>query len=436
MKPRQLLVASVSAVWLAACAAASVATAATPFAPPSASNKAASALLLQAVDFQRQGAYASAISIYTEALKGPLSLKMRTIALYNRAVAHQQAGQAKLAIEDFNNALLLNPKLSNAYYGRANAMRQTGKHLDSLADYQKAAQYKYPHAHLPLFGQALAYESLNRPLSAEKLLQDTLQLRPDYAPAKEKLAELRNLAVAKVETKSEAGTKISVAVDTKSVYGAMTRRIEQIVVNSVSPIAADQVVRKAFASKPQRPPSHLLDAAEQVDVATVVLPGLQSISFSQTPASISPGFVVSEKIRVPKFQDRIPLQAHDLVASADLLIEPVSAPVEFRTRAMEQVPAVMSAVQQADAPQLDGFLVQINSQRSEDAAWAAWSKLKQKHGKLLADREAIVQKADLGADGIVYRLRIKGLPTKTEASSLCGKLKTAGLACFVAKAGA
>src|SRR5687767_7523851 len=117
MKPRQLLVASVSAVWLAACAAASVATAATPFAPPSASNKAASALLLQAVDFQRQGAYASAISIYTEALKGPLSLKMRTIALYNRAVAHQQAGQAKLAIEDFNNALLLNPMLSNAYYG-------------------------------------------------------------------------------------------------------------------------------------------------------------------------------------------------------------------------------------------------------------------------------------------------------------------------------
>jgi tetratricopeptide (TPR) repeat protein len=436
MKPRQLLVASVSAVWLAACAAASVATAASPSVPPPASNEAASALLLQAVDFQRQGAYASAISIYTEALRGPLSLKMRIIALYNRAVAHQQAGQVTLAIEDFNNALLLNPGLSHAYYGRANAMRQAGNHLDALADYQKAAQYKYPQAHLPLFGQALTYESLNRPLSAEKLLQDTLQLRPDFAPAKEKLAKLRNIAVAKVEKESEAEAKILVAVNTKSVYGAMTKRIDQIIVSTVSPITADQVVRKAFVSRPVRPPSHLLDAAEQVEVATVVLPGLQSISFSQTPASISPGFVVSEKTRVPKFQDRIPQQAHDLVASADLLIEPVSAPVEFKTRTMEQVPVVMPAIQQTDAPQLDGFLVQINSQRSEDAAWAAWSKLKLKHGKLLADREAIVQRADLGADGIVYRLRIKGLSTKTEASSLCGKLKTVGLACFVAKAGA
>jgi tetratricopeptide (TPR) repeat protein len=436
MKPRQLLVASVSAVWLAACAAASVATAASPSVPLPASNEAASALLSKAVDFQRQGAYPAAISTYTEALKEPLSLKMRVIALYNRAVAHQQAGQTILAIEDFNNALLLNPELSHAYYGRANAMRQTGNHLEALADYQKAAQYKYPHTHLPLFGQALTYESLNRPLSAEKLLQDTLQLRPDFAPAKEKLTELRNVAALKVDIESAAEAKISVAVNTKSVYGAMTKRIDQIVVGSVSPIAADQVVRKAFVSKPVRPPLHLLDAAEQVDVATVVLPGLQSISFSQMPASISPGFVVSQKTRVPKVQDRIPQQAHDLVASADLLIQPVSAPVEFKTRAMEQVTAAMPAAQQVDASQLDGFLVQINSQRNEDAAWAAWSKLKLKHGKLLAGREAIVQKADLGTDGIVYRLRIKGLSTKTEASSLCGKLKTAGLACFVAKAGA
>jgi cell division septation protein DedD len=54
----------------------------------------------------------------------------------------------------------------------------------------------------------------------------------------------------------------------------------------------------------------------------------------------------------------------------------------------------------------------------------------------LQGREAIVQKTDLGAKGIVYRLRIHALPSKAEAASLCQKLKAAGLACFVASAGA
>lgn len=437
MKPRQLLVASVSAVLLAASAAAPAAMAA-PVSPPHAlSNEAASALLLQALDYQRNGAYASAISAYSKALEGPLSKKLQVTAIYNRAIAHQQAGHPSLAIDDFSNALLLNPELSHAYYGRANAMRETGHHLSALADYQKAAHYRYPQGHLPLFGQALTYELLNRPLSAERLLQQTLQLKPDFEPAREKLAELRRAAVTTVEADSEAQARISVSVNAQSVYGVMTDRIDQIVTGSISPVAPDQIVRKAFVLQPVRPPSHLLDAAEQVEVATVKLPGLESISFSQTPASISPAFIVTEKTKFQKLQDRIPqLEAEQLVASANVLIEPVSAPVEYKTRAMEQSQAASAVQQTKDVPVLEGFLVQINSQRSEEAAWAAWTKLKEKHGKLLAERAAIVQKADLGADGVVYRLRIRGLATRVEANSLCGKLKSNGLACFVAKAGA
>ena len=71
-------------------------------------------------------------------------------------------------------------------------MREIGDHVSALSDYQKAAQYGYPQTHLPLFGQALTYELLNRPLSAEKLLQQTLELKPDFQPARDKLALLRN----------------------------------------------------------------------------------------------------------------------------------------------------------------------------------------------------------------------------------------------------
>jgi Tfp pilus assembly protein PilF len=432
-----LLLASVSAVLLAAYAAAPTASAAPTPAPQTITYEAATAQLSQAFKDQRNGDYAAAIRGYGEALKGPLSDKIRVAAIYNRALAYHQSGNPALAIHDYSAALLLNPELAHAYYGRANAMREMGQYVSALADYQKSAQYKYPHAHLPRFGQALTYELLNRPLSAEKLLEETLQIAPDFAPARRKLAELQGLTKTVSADSSEAPARIAVAVSVESVYGSMTDRIDSIVTNSIPSVAPDQIVRKIGYPAAVRPPSHLLDAAEQVEVATIKLPGLASLSVAETPASISPAFLVSEKTWRQKIQDRLPSdeEGEPMVAAADLKIEPVAAPVEYKTRAMEEA-RTAAALAPPVVAEPEGFLIQINSQRSEAAAWAAWDKLKEKHGKLLADREAIVQKADLGEQGTVYRLRIKNLPTKDEAVTACEKLKAAGLACFVAKAGA
>lgn len=437
MRPCQLLLASVSAVLLAAYAAAPTASAAPTPAPQSITYEAATAQLSQAFKDQRNGDYAAAIRGYGEALKGPLSDKIRVAAIYNRALAYHQSGNPALAIHDYSAALLLNPELAHAYYGRANAMREMGQYVSALADYQKSAQYKYPHAHLPRFGQALTYELLNRPLSAEKLLEETLQIVPDFAPARRKLAELQGLTKTVSADSSETQARIAVAVNVESVYGSMTDRIDSIVTNSIPSVAPDQIVRKIGYPAAVRPPSHLLDAAEQVEVATIKLPGLASLSVAETPASISPAFLVSEKTWRQKIQDRLPSdeEGEPMVAAADLKIEPVAAPVEYKTRAMEEA-RTAAALAAPVVAEPEGFLIQINSQRSEAAAWAAWDKLKEKHGKLLADREAIVQKADLGEQGTVYRLRIKNLPTKDEAVTACEKLKAAGLACFVAKAGA
>jgi tetratricopeptide (TPR) repeat protein len=437
MRPCQLLLASVSAVLLAAYAAAPTASAAPTPAPQTITYEAATAQLSQAFKDQRNGDYAAAIRGYGEALKGPLSDKIRVAAIYNRALAYHQSGNPALAIHDYSAALLLNPELAHAYYGRANAMREMGQYVSALADYQKSAQYKYPHAHLPRFGQALTYELLNRPLSAEKLLEETLQIAPDFAPARRKLAELQGLTKTVSADSSEAPARIAVAVSVESVYGSMTDRIDSIVTNSIPSVAPDQIVRKIGYPAAVRPPSHLLDAAEQVEVATIKLPGLASLSVAETPASISPAFLVSEKTWRQKIQDRLPSdeEGEPMVAAADLKIEPVAAPVEYKTRAMEEA-RTAAALAPPVVAEPEGFLIQINSQRSEAAAWAAWDKLKEKHGKLLADREAIVQKADLGEQGTVYRLRIKNLPTKDEAVTACEKLKAAGLACFVAKAGA
>ncbi|HEY7765656.1 MAG TPA: tetratricopeptide repeat protein [Aestuariivirgaceae bacterium] len=434
MKPRSLLKASLSAVLLAAYAAAPPVWAAAASSPQTITRETASALLTQALKHQQDGAFEAAIRAYGEALKGPISDKTRITAMYNRALAYHQAGQPAMAIHDFSAALLLNPELAHAYYGRANALREAGRYASAIADYQKAAYYRYPHGHLPRFGQALTYELLNRPLSAEKLLQETLQIKPDFEPARRKLAELRSVANSAALSEAERA-RISVAVSVQSVYGSMTDRIDEIVTGSFEPVRADQIVRKAALPKPVRPPSHLLDAAEQVEVATLQLPGASRLSFSQTPASVSPAFVVAEKTTVPKIQDRVPEEPERVVTVPAVKIEPVSAPVEFTTRAMEQA-QIEPAVPSSEQPKIEGYLVQINSQRNEAAAWAAWDKLQNKHPRLLKGREAIVQKTDLGAKGIVYRLRIHALASKGEAASLCQKLKAAGLSCFVALAGA
>jgi Tfp pilus assembly protein PilF len=431
-----MLVASVSALLLAFNAANSNAAAQpSPSALPHSSIR-AQELLTQALDYQRHGAYESAVGAYAEALRGDLSPKMRTIALYNRALAHQQAGQLSLAIEDFSSALLLDPTLAHAYYGRANAMRALGRHLGALGDYESAARYKYPQLHLPLFGQALAYEQLNRPLSAERLLQSALAVKPDFEPALQKLAEIRKGFTASIDGAAPPGAAIAVSVSTHSTYGHMTDRIDDILTDSVSVVSPDQIVRKAAAPRPVRPPDHLLEAAEQVEVATVKLPGLDSLVVSRTPVAMSPTFLIAEKKKFEKIQDRVPQETPDsLIATAYMHIEPVSAPVEFKIRSKpERQPESLAPAE--PPPVVTGYLVQVNSQRSEEAAWSAWKIFQKKYAKLLAAREAIVQKADLGQGGIVFRLRITGLVTQSEAKALCATLKSQGISCFVAKAGA
>ena len=79
--------------------------------------------------------------------------------------------------------------------------------------------------------------------------------------------------------------------------------------------------------------------------------------------------------------------------------------------------------------------MQLVSQRDAGSAWENWNSLQQRHGKLLEGADAAVVKADLGDQGIYYRLRVHKLDSKQEADSLCRSLKRKGTNCFIANAG-
>lgn len=77
------------------------------------------------------------------------------------------------------------------------------------------------------------------------------------------------------------------------------------------------------------------------------------------------------------------------------------------------------------------FAVQVGSHRQEENAQAGWEKLKQKDPDLFAGLTLAVQKADLGDQGIYYRMQTGPFPNKATADDFCFSLKAKKIDCLV-----
>ena len=78
-----------------------------------------------------------------------------------------------------------------------------------------------------------------------------------------------------------------------------------------------------------------------------------------------------------------------------------------------------------------GMMVQVSSQRSQDAAQATFRDLQARYPSILGGYDANIQRADLGDRGIYYRVRVGPLAS-ADAQSLCAELKSAGGDCILA----
>jgi SPOR domain len=72
------------------------------------------------------------------------------------------------------------------------------------------------------------------------------------------------------------------------------------------------------------------------------------------------------------------------------------------------------------------YVVQVGSKQNQTEALATFADMQQKYPTLLASYRPMVQKADLGAKGVWYRLRIGPIIDKSAATKLCGQLKSQG----------
>ncbi len=111
--------------------------------------------------------------------------------------------------------------------------------------------------------------------------------------------------------------------------------------------------------------------------------------------------------------------------------EPVPAPEDQASPAASVPPQATAPALEAPAPAAatGDYVVQLAAFRDEPAAQASFAKLQKKHAALAALTPDI-QRADLGAKGIYYRLRA-GYMDKAGAGALCATLKAEGQACLV-----
>ena len=86
----------------------------------------------------------------------------------------------------------------------------------------------------------------------------------------------------------------------------------------------------------------------------------------------------------------------------------------------------------AGAAQAAGdYFLQLASVKSEQAAKGEWVRLQKSHAEILGGMDLNVQSADLGEQGVFYRIQTGPFPNKATAEDLCWQLRAAKQDCLV-----
>jgi hypothetical protein len=155
----------------------------------------------------------------------------------------------------------------------------------------------------------------------------------------------------------------------------------------------------------------------------------------QAPAAKQPVTVVrNDPPPTPKPAQPPPQQQQQKVvdSSAPIDLTP-GRPAAGRPAPQQQQAALQpqQAQQPAAPPAGGGMLVQISSQRSEDAARATYRDLQARYPNVLGNYQPNIQRADLGERGVYYRVRV-GPFAGSDAQRVCDALKAAGGDCVLA----
>jgi len=117
--------------------------------------------------------------------------------------------------------------------------------------------------------------------------------------------------------------------------------------------------------------------------------------------------------------------------------KPVAEPVKAKPGpavavAVAPAPAAPTAAK-ATGKAGQGYMIQLSAVRNEANAKSEWSRLVKKHADVLGGLELVIQRADLGAKGVFYRVRGGWFANRNEAKAICDELAKRNVGCLLAK---
>jgi len=123
----------------------------------------------------------------TEALRGMVSQRDRAATYVNRGIIEAGRGNRERALADYEAALRLKPKLSEAFANRGNLHRAEGRLAAALADYDRAIEYGPKEPHLVHFNRAVVREQTGAIRDAYFDYKRASELAPDWPPPQREL---------------------------------------------------------------------------------------------------------------------------------------------------------------------------------------------------------------------------------------------------------
>jgi len=385
----------------------------------------ARALLNRGLAHQRLSAFDAAIRDYDAALRiDALSARARVTALYNRALAFRAKGDAGRAIEDLTAALYIDPSFAPAYFARGNILHERGLYYLALADYDQALANDHAEKHRVHYARALLFSALNSLPRTQEALYAALKEKPDFAPARKRLAAILKGRLPKTKLFADllerSGKRIADRITPASGSGAAESNIRTA---SVMIVGAPVInVRKAPQAAPVRPP---VDAARQV--AAKPQDGWRVAAVGALP----PAPAAAREAARADAGEQAPAPASQRPAAEQAATGAVLHTASISAVSRQQKDAAAAKAVRS----YRGWAIQLASQRSEDAARAHWRKLERKVRRVVRGGEVDVMQVEIPGKGTFYRLRLVGFDDRARARSLCRSLKRSRVSCLVVRAG-
>ncbi len=115
----------------------------------------------------------------------------RAATFVNRGILQAGLDKYQDALNDYNQALEIEPNLPQAWNGKGNLYFLAERYDDAIDAYERSLALNLPEPHVAYFNLGLVYDKMGDEALAVKNLNMALELVPDWAPARNKLQSLQ-----------------------------------------------------------------------------------------------------------------------------------------------------------------------------------------------------------------------------------------------------